>query len=110
MSESINSTGNNVQEEQEQDPMLTAIKNALHMTDDDMDSEIAGDIAAALEDMRRVGVTAAVAESESPLILKCVELYVKWQYGYMGQPERFREHYERLRDSLSQGSDYNAEP
>lgn len=106
MSESANSTETAVQEEQA--PMLTAIKNALHLTDDDMDDEIEGDIASALEDMRRVGVTAAVAESDSPLILKCVELYVKWQYGYMGQPERFQSHYERLRDSLSQGSDYNA--
>lgn len=89
--------------------MLDAIKNALHITGNDMDSELSADISSALEDMRRVGVTAAVSETESPLVIKCVELYVKWQQSYLGEPERFQKHYERLRDSLSQGSDYNAE-
>ena len=90
-------------------PMLETIKASLHLTDNDMDTEIGSDIASALEDMRRVGVTAAVAECDSPLIIKCVELYTKWQLDYLGEAERFQRHYERLRDSLSQGSDYNAE-
>lgn len=89
--------------------MLETIKNALHLTDSDMDDELTADISSALEDMRRVGVTAAVSETESPLVIKCVELYVKWQQSYLGEPDRFQKHYERLRDSLSQGSDYNAE-
>lgn len=89
--------------------MLETIKNSLHITGNDMDSEISADISSALEDMRRVGVTAAVSETESPLVIKCVELYVKWQQSYLGEPDRFQKHYERLRDSLSQGSDYNAE-
>lgn len=89
--------------------MLETIKDALHLTDEDMNDELTLDIAAALEDMRRVGVTSANDTSESPIIKKCVELYVKWQVGYLGQAERFQRHYERLRDSLSQGSDYNAE-
>lgn len=89
--------------------MLETIKNALHLTDSDMDDELTADISSALEDMRRVGVTAAVSETENPLVIKCVELYVKWQQSYLGEPERFQKHYERLRDSLSMGSDYNAE-
>lgn len=89
--------------------MLETIKDALHLTDEDMNDELMLDIAAALEDMRRVGVTSANDTAESPIIKKCVELYVKWQVDYLGQAERFQKHYERLRDSLSQGSDYNAE-
>ena len=89
--------------------MLETIKNSLHLTDSDMDDELTADISSALEDMRRVGVTAAVSETENPLVIKCVELYVKWQQSYLGEPERFQKHYERLRDSLSMGSDYNAE-
>ena len=89
--------------------MLETIKNALHLTDSDMDDELTADISSALEDMRRVGVTAAVSETENPLVIKCVELYVKWQQSYLGEPERFQKHYERLRDSLSMGSDYNAD-
>lgn len=89
--------------------ILTAVKTALHITDSDMDDELTSDISSALEDMRRVGVTAAQDDTESPLVIKCVELYVKWQQAYLGEPERFQKHYERLRDSLSMGSDYNAE-
>lgn len=89
--------------------ILTAVKTALHITDSDMDDELTSDISSALEDMRRVGVTAAQDDTESPLVIKCVELYVKWQQAYLGEPERFQRHYERLRDSLSMGSDYNAE-
>lgn len=89
--------------------MLEYIKNALHLTDGDMDDELMTDISSALEDMRRVGVITAVDSTSSSLIKKCVELYVKWQQGYLGEPERFRQHYEHLRDSLSMGSDYNAE-
>lgn len=90
--------------------MLEEIKIALHLSGNSMDTELNSDISSALEDMRRVGVTAAVSDTESALVIKCVELYVKWQHDYLGQADRFRQHYERLRDSLSQGSDYNAEP
>lgn len=89
--------------------MLEYIKNALHITDNDIDDELTSDISSALEDMQRVGVTAAVSDTESPLVKKCVELYVKWQQSYLGDPDRYRQHYEHLRDSLSMGSDYNAE-
>lgn len=89
--------------------MLEYIKNALHLTDNDMDDQLTADISSALEDMRRVGVTSAVDNAESSLVRKCVELYVKWQQDYLGDAERFEKNYERLRDSLSQGSDYNAE-
>lgn len=88
---------------------LNAVKRSMHLSGSDMDDELNEDIAAALADMQRVGVTAAVETDNSPLVLRCVEMYVKWQHGYMGEPERFRSHYEHLRDSLSQGSDYNAE-
>jgi len=89
--------------------ILTAVKTALHITDDDLDDELSAYISEALEDMRRVGVTAAVDDTDSPLVIGCVVLYVKWMESYLGEPERFQKHYERRRDSLSQGSDYNAE-
>ena len=89
--------------------ILTAVKTSLHVTDNDLDDELNGYISEALEDMRRVGVTAATDDTESPLVTGCVVLYVKWMVSYLGEPERFRSHYERRRDALSQGSDYNAE-
>ena len=89
--------------------ILTAVKTALHVTDSDLDDELNAYISEALEDMRRVGVTAATDDTESPLVTGCVVLYVKWMVSYLGEPERFQKHYERRRDALSQGSDYNAE-
>ena len=89
--------------------MLSAVKRSMHLSGNDMDDELNDDIASALEDMQRVGVTAAVDETDSPLVRRCVEMYVKWQHGYMGEPDRFHKHYQHLRDSLSQGSDYNVE-
>ena len=89
--------------------LLDAVKRSLHLSGDDMDDELNEDIAAALEDMQRVGVTAAVENTDSQLVVRCVEMFVKWQHGYMGEPERFQRHYKHLRDSLSQGSEYNAE-
>lgn len=89
--------------------ILTAVKTALHITDNDMDDELGAYIAEALEDMRRVGVTAAVDSTEVPIVIGCAVTYVKYQTDYLGQGERFYEHYKRQRDSLSQGSDYNAE-
>lgn len=90
--------------------LLNAVKRSMHLSGSDMDDELNEDIDAALEDMQRVGVTAAVDNTDSQLVLRCVEMYVKWQHEYMGEPERFQRNYQHLRDSLSQGSDYNAEP
>lgn len=89
--------------------MLEAIKAALFITDSDMDSVINADIAAAIEDMQRVGVTAAVESSESPSVTKCVELYVKWQRNFLGLGDQFRKNYEKKRDGLSQCGDFNAD-
>lgn len=89
--------------------IMTAVKTALHVTDNDLDDELNAYISEALEDMRRVGVTAATDDADSSLVTGCVVLYVKWMVSYLGEPERFRSHYERRRDALSQGSDYNAE-
>lgn len=89
--------------------VVQRIKNTLHITDEEIEHELMPEILSAIEDMQRVGVTAADIGSNSGLIIKCVELYVKWQIDYLGQAERFQKNYERLRDSLSQGSDYNSE-
>lgn len=89
--------------------MLEAIKAALFITDSDMDSVISADIAAALGDMQRVGVTAAVESSDSPCVIKCVELYVKWQQDFLGLGDQFLKNYEKMRDGLSQCGDFNAD-
>lgn len=86
---------------------LEEIKRAMHITDEYMDGELVSDIYSAFEDMQRVGVAAASGNINSRLVKKCVELYVKWQHDYLGQGEQYRKNYERLRDAMSQCSDYN---
>ncbi len=98
------------------DRLSTMVSRSMHLSDEDAGYDLREDIMAALEDMYRVGITAVDVIGDagspkliSPLLTRCVEMYVKWQHSYLGEPERFRQHYERLRDSLSMGSAYNAE-
>lgn len=91
--------------------MMEGIKRSMHLSDEDIDieMEIMNDILSAFEDMERVGVAHSAITTQRPLVIRCVEMYVKWQHGYLGEPERFQKNYEKLRDALSMGSDYNAE-
>lgn len=96
--------------------LTASVSRSMHLSDEEAEYELREDIMAALEDMYRVGINAVDVVCDagsqkqiSPLLTRCVEMYVKWQHSYLGEPERFRQHYERLRDSLSMGSAYNAE-
>ena len=91
--------------ESEERTLLDVIKESLRRTDDDIDESLQADIDAALEDMGRVGVVITEGE-ETPLIIKCVDLFVKGQIDYLNQGERFMLHYRRLRDSLSLSESY----
>lgn len=87
-----------------QNPLLDYIKNSLRRTDDDLDDSLQADIDAAINDMQRVGVDAA--DSNNPLIYKCVDLFVKWQIDYLSKGDQFAAHYQKLRDSLSLSESY----
>lgn len=88
--------------------MLNDVKQSMHILGDFKDAEILENISAALEDLRRRGVSAEPG-STSHLVLKAVELYCKWIEDYMGYGERWYSHYEKLAVAMSMAEDYASE-
>ena len=86
--------------------MLELIKTALRITHNQLDDVLANDIAAALADMKRLGTNEYTTATTDPLVIKCVELYVKWQEDFGGEGERFQAAYEKMRDGLSLSEGY----
>jgi len=88
--------------------MLANIKLSMRIFHTMLDSDITSNIAACMLDLRRVGISAALAVETSPdaLINKAAELYCKWQYDFNQKGEQFKKAYENLRDALSLCEDY----
>lgn len=83
--------------------MLEQIKLALRISHNALDTEIQSTISAALLDMGRVGINTS---SNDALINKCVELYCKWNYDYLGKGENWQKAYDSLRNAMSMCGDY----
>ena len=69
-----------------------------------LDSEIRQTAAAAVQDLKGAGVVNICAED--PLIKQAVKLYLKAQFGYDNNSEKWEAAYEHLKASLSLSSDY----
>lgn len=90
--------------------MLEKIKIALRIHHTELNNDITANINACMLDMRRVGISAAVAveTSEDGLIQKAAELYCKWQYDFNNKGDKFEQAYNNLRDALSLCEDYTS--
>lgn len=88
--------------------MLEKIKLSMRIIHSMLDTDITSNIAACMLDLKRVGISDAVAveKSKDPLINKAAELYCKWQYDFAGKGEQYQKAYEKLRDALSLCEDY----
>ncbi len=88
--------------------MLEKIKMSMRIFHTMLDTDITGNIAACMADLKRVGVGAALAvdTSEDALICKAAELYCKWQYDFGGKGEQFKQAYENLRNAISLCENY----
>lgn len=102
--------------------LFERIKKNLRISHDNLNSEIQDDVNAALLDMRRVGVSPYLYENgavktdeegykvlKDELVRKAIEFYMKWQYDYMGEAEKWNAAYEKLRDALSLSEEYRNE-
>ena len=69
------------------------------------DEEIQYNVDACKKDMMRVGIT--VINEEDSAIQKVFELYLKWQYDFMGEGERYEKAYKGMRNGLSLCGEYN---
>lgn len=88
--------------------MLEKIKLSIRRFHTMLDTDITSNIDACMLDLRRVGISAAVAVSSSKdeLIIKAAELYYKWQIDYNGKGDQYEKAYNNLRDSLSMCDEY----
>lgn len=88
--------------------MLEKIKLSMRIFHTMLDLSIIQDIESCMLDLKRVGVSAdaATTDSEDALIVKAAELYCKWQNDFNGKGEQFQKAYENLRDALSLCDDY----
>lgn len=78
--------------------LLDEMRVRLRVTSDMTDSEIEGEIYAAIADMRRCGVKEQLLDTEDmhPLVKHAIALYCKAYYGYdNSEREQFIAAYER---------------
>lgn len=84
--------------------MLDKIKLALRISHNKLDDDIQHNITAALLDMQRVGIK--VDDKPDDIICSACEMYIKWQYDYLGKGTQWERNYTLLRNALSQSSNY----
>lgn len=84
---------------------LTEYKTALRISHNKLDENIKLDIEACKRDMERVGIT--YLDESDPIIHKVIELYLKWQYDFLAEGERYEKAYKEMRDGLSLCGDYH---
>lgn len=88
--------------------MLDKIKLALRISHNKLDDDIQHNITAALLDMQRVGIKVDDKPDDKPddIICSACEMYIKWQYDYLGKGAQWERNYTQLRNALSQSSNY----
>ena len=84
---------------------LNEWKLALRFSHAKLDDDIKANVEACKKDMERVGIVKT--KDTDPNIHKLIELYLKWQYNYMAEGDKFKQAYEEMRDGLSLCGDYN---
>ena len=87
--------------------LLPEAKLWLRRSTDSLDSEVEQTVAACLMDLDIVGVRNI--DAEDPLIQQAAKLYLKTNFGYDDNAERWQLFYDRLKDFLSSSSDYTEE-
>lgn len=82
---------------------LEKIKKDLRISHSKLDEDIQDNIEACKLDLKRVGID--VTKSDV-LLEKAIKLYIRWQYNFEIQADRYRNAYESLRNALSLCEDY----
>ncbi len=85
--------------------LVEAARGWLRIGTRSRDDEIRQTIQACLIDLHNGGV--ARAPEDDPVIQQAIKLYLKAQFGYDAEAERFAESYEFLKGSLALSGEYN---
>ena len=85
---------------------LEALRLTLRLNNDALDEEILSTRDTALLDLGTAGVSPVELDA---LVDQAVKLYVRWQFDFCGQGERYRQAYEALKACLSLVGGYREE-
>lgn len=83
--------------------ILEKIKKDLRISHSKLDEDIQDNIEACKLDLKRVGID---VNNSDVLLEKAIKLYIRWQYNFENQADRYRNAYESLRNALSLCEDY----
>lgn len=87
----------------QEDLSLDKVKKDLRISHSKLDEDIKDNIEACRLDLKRVGID--ITKSDV-LLEKAIKLYLRWQYNFENQADRYRNAYESLRNALSLCEDY----
>lgn len=87
--------------------LVTSARGWLRISTESRDDEIEQVMEACLIDLANGGV--AVIDTDDAAIQQCLKLFLKSQFGYDEQAERFGKAYEFMKASLALSGDYNEE-
>lgn len=96
-----------VEPAEEEDALVVSARGWLRIATKSRDDEIRQVIDACLIDLSIGGV--AVIDTEDPAIQQAIKLYLKSQFGYDSNAEKFGKAYEFLKAALALCGDYNTE-
>lgn len=82
---------------------LEKIKKDLRISHSKLDEDIQDNIEACKLDLKRVGID---VNKSNVLLEKSIKLFLRWQYNFENQADRYRNAYESLRNALSLCEDY----
>jgi hypothetical protein len=95
--------------------LLEIIKKSMRITHDQLDDVLLSDIYAGADELQRAGVPPYVKDNngnlvitDSPLIVKTIELYVKAVEDYDGKGTRYMSSFKASRDAMSLSGGYSA--
>lgn len=85
--------------------LIESARGWLRIATESRDDEIGQVMGACLIDLKNGGV--AVIDTDDPATQQAMKLYLKSQFGYDAEAERFGRAYEFLKYSLALSGDYN---
>lgn len=87
----------------QEDLSLEKVKKDLRISHSKLDEDIQDNIEACKLDLKRVGID---VNKSDVLLEKTIKLFLRWQYNFENQSDRYRNAYESLRNALSLCEDY----
>lgn len=84
--------------------LLEAVKLSLGIKHSKKDEDITAAITAA---MRELNISGVYTIEEDDLTMQAIKLYCRYWYNYQGEGERYRKHFEALRDTMAFCHEYN---